>query len=456
MWSFYKKYNISLFEYIYMIVMVIYMGQMNMVTSRMVGSISGDPFPFLLPIVLTVLLWFTRPASFLNRFLLIVILVFFVWSTLTIEYYHLYSNEELSYYFFLFYSIIVAFLHVQCFGRKLLPLFEDVVVKLAIISLVFWIWGVMYPTSANFFKQFEPTQYGNNVYFVFNWMDPIKEQINLGIIRNAGFSWEPGRYAIILVLALMCNIARNGVRVFNFNTIILISAIGSTLSTTGYTTAIVLYIISFLHNMSFKKSLLFLFFFLPSMFFISKLEFMQSKIEEQIQVETDVKQLEKTFHYNNETTEEGEYLGSLSRFTAIYFEWDNVLEHPLLGYGRNSENSYFYNNVSSNFVLTGGLVKILGQYGLPLGILIYLILLYSSFVLARDFKDLSPYALFFTIILSSISYSIFTVPIFTAFWFYSLFRRETKEAAKPKEKATLEDLLKKERKKNQHLSKAFR
>ncbi len=441
-----KKRTNNLFEYIYMVIMVIYMGQMTPVTSRMVSSISGNLFPFLLPIVASVFLWLRRPVSFFHRSFWIVIGLFFFWATLVINYYDSYKNEDLSYYFFLFYSIVIAYLHVQCLGKKFLPLYENVVVILAIISLVFWIWAVVYPTSASFFKQFEPTRYGNNVYFIFNWMDPTKDQNYQGLLRNSGFSWEPGRYSIILVLALLCNIARNGVKVFNFNTIILLIAIGSTLSTTGYTAAIILYIVSFVHHVSFKKSLLFFIFFIPSIVMISRLGFMRDKIEEQIQVETDLHQLEKSFKYNNETTDEGEYVGSLNRFSAIYFEWENMKEHPLLGYGRNPTNSYFYKNVSTNFVLTGGLVKILSQHGVIFGIIIYLMLLFSSFTLSRDFDELSPFALFLTFILFSVSYSIFTTPIFTAFWFYGPFRRRAEKTdKKERHKATLEELLKKER-----------
>lgn len=443
MFSLLKKYDVGIFEYLYMFVMVIYLGQMTPQTGRMVGTISGDPVPFLLPIVLTVILVFKNPISFLNRRLTFVLIIFAIWSILTIEQYHLFANNELSYYFFLFYSIIVAYIHIQVFGKKLLPIYEDIVVKLCAFSLLLWTWSYFDSSSIPFFKQFDQTSYGNNFYYLFNWMDPSGDQVYEGIPRNAGFSWEPGRFSICVVLALLCNIARNGITFLNFNVLVMLAAIASTLSTTGYVATGVLYIIAFSHKLNTQKTLLFFFILVPTLIGVSQLGFMQKKIEEQLSVETNLKQLEKTFNYNTENADEGEYLASLERFTAMYFEWDNVRDKPILGYGRNPENSYFYEEVSSNFALTGGLVKLLAQYGIPLGVFLYFLLLISSFRLNKDFPEVSKVGLFFTFIVCSISYAMFTIPIFTAFWFYGIFYKDEKEEEeKKKERITSEEIMK--------------
>lgn len=443
MFSIFRKYDIGIFEYLYMFIMVIYLGQMTPQTGRMIGTISGDPFPFLLPIVLTVILVIKHPISFLNRRFLFILIIFAVWSILTIEKYHLFANEELSYYFFLFYSIFVAFIHVQIFGKKLLPLYEDIIVKLCIISLILWTWAYFDESSIPFFKQFDQTSYGNNFLYLYNWMDPSGDQVYEGIARNAGFSWEPGRFSICVVLALLCNIARNGITFLNFNVLVMLTAIATTLSTTGYVAAGVVYIIAFSHKLNTQKTLLFFFILVPTLVGISQLGFMQKKIEEQLSVETNLKHLEKTFNYNTENADEGEYLASLERFTAMYFEWDNVRDKPILGYGRNPENSYFYEEVSSNFALTGGLVKLFAQYGIPLGVFLYLLLLVSSFKLNKDFPEVSKVGLFFTFIVCSISYAMFTIPLFTAFWFYGIFHRnEEEEEKKKKERITSEEIMK--------------
>ena len=63
--NFLKKYG--RFEIFYMLVMVIYMAQATPETGRMIGGLSGNPIPFLLPIILTYMLWRKYPISFNNR-----------------------------------------------------------------------------------------------------------------------------------------------------------------------------------------------------------------------------------------------------------------------------------------------------------------------------------------------------------------------------------------------------
>lgn len=58
-----KNIKRNSFEYIYMVVMIIYMAQMTSDTSRMVGGISGNPIPLLLPIVLSIILVIRNPIK---------------------------------------------------------------------------------------------------------------------------------------------------------------------------------------------------------------------------------------------------------------------------------------------------------------------------------------------------------------------------------------------------------
>ena len=109
----------------------------------------------------------------------------------------------------------------------------------------------------------------------------------------------------------------------------------------------------------------------------------------------------------------------------MVFEWINVKNDPILGYSRNPEHSYFRMNISNNFVLANGLVKILGMYGIFLGIYFYYILFRSSIKIAQDSDEKRGVALFILFCISSISYQILSVPIFTAFWFYGFFTKSS-------------------------------
>jgi hypothetical protein len=55
----------------------------------------------------------------------------------------------------------------------------------------------------------------------------------------------------------------------------------------------------------------------------------------------------------------------------------------------------------------------------------------------------SKVGLFFTFIVCSISYAMFTIPVFTAFWFYGIFYKDEKEEEeKKKERITSEEIMK--------------
>ena len=116
-----------------------------------------------------------------------------------------------------------------------------------------------------------------------------------------------------------------------------------------------------------------------------------------------------------------EYIGSLDRFESASFDWINFQQEPLLGYGRNSDHSWFRQEITETFVLTGGLVKILSQFGAFIGLLLYALLFYSSFKISRLFPNQRKFTFALALLLCSVSYPIFTIPIFTAFWLYGLF-----------------------------------
>lgn len=149
---------------------------------------------------------------------------------------------------------------------------------------------------------------------------------------------------------------------------------------------------------------------------------MQEKIEEQLDLDTDLRKINDSMDYVNKIKKSNEYVGSLARFPSIYFELINIQHDPILGYGRNNGKSYFSQRISGNFALTGG-IKIIGQFGIPLAILLFIILYRSSAALGREFK-VRKIALFAIFLVFLVSYGFFTVPVFMAFWFYGIFRKE--------------------------------
>ena len=410
-----------IYEYLYMFVMVIYMAQMTPETGRMVGGLSGNPIPLLIPIVMTIILLVRNTISFSNMKLWSLICIMTIWSIAVCYKFHAFESDNLSYYIFLLYAIFIAYIHIKVYGRDLFPIYEHIMVILSAISLVLWGMSILVPPINEIFHQFPETSSGNNVLYLFNWMDPAKGQIYGSLIRNAGCSWEPGRFAIMLIPAIYFNLSRKGITFQgNIRIILLLIALASTMSTTGYSIAFLLYVIFWFTSFNVKDFLSFTFIALPIAIFIFSLDFMGEKIQDKANYEGLTRERVHNINYNAQTYGD-EYLGSLDRFESAYFEWINFQKEPLLGYGRNRDYSWFRQNISKNFVLTGGLVKILSQYGIFMGLILYAILFHSSIKISRTFWLQRRFALALTILFSSISYNIFTTPIFTAFWLYGLF-----------------------------------
>lgn len=422
-----ENFFYPVYEYLYLFVMVIYMAQMTSDTSRMVGGLSGNPVPFLIPIVLTLILLIRNPISFRNTKLWALIGIMGTWTIAICYKLHDFSTSNLSYYLFLFYAIFIAYIHIRVYGRDLFHIFEHIMVVFSVISLVFWTIAVLVPSSSSFFHLFPETSYGNNVLYLFNWMDPAKGQMTGSLIRNAGCSWEPGRFAIMLVPAILINLSREGISfIGNHKIIILLLALASTMSTTGYSITILIYAIYWLDGFNAKSILSFVFIALPLAYFIFSLDFMGEKIQDNVNYEGLSRERVHNINYNAKTKGD-EYLGSMGRFESAYFEWINFQEEPLLGYGRNTDHSWFRQKISKNFVLTGGLVRIPSQYGIFVGLILYVILFYSSIKISRTFGYQRQIAFALALLLASVSYVILCIPIFTAFWLYGLFCFEEDE-----------------------------
>lgn len=405
---------LSRFDYFYMFVIVIYMGQATPETSRMVGDLSGNPIPLLIPMILTFILWVKHPVSMANRKFLAVIGLYCVWAIMSLIKYGIYTTSELSYHFFMIYAIVVAYIQDAVYGPKILPLYERIIVWFCKVTTVLWLISVLIPATGAIFSLFPKTYIGSNVFYIFEW--------NRDTLRNSGCAWEPGRYAIMVALGIYCNLCQNGIKFRGNNNIWwLLISLASTMSTTGYCTIIVIYSLFYLRKMSAKTIIQFVFIILPIIICLFQLEFMQDKISTKIADSQNVNRLTDIFEWHNRENSKGEYLGSIDRFDAMVFEWMNLEEDPLLGYSRNFRHSFFYNNLSTNYALANGFMKVFSMYGVIMGLVFYYILYKSSKKISEISHVHQPWALFVLFCLSSISYPLLSIPIFTAFWFYGLF-----------------------------------
>lgn len=425
-----ENLKIKSFEYFYMFLMVIYMAEMTPSMGRMRGGFTSDLMELFIPIIGHLILLYRNPISFKNRNLYSFIALYLIWAFGVIISSELFTISKITNFIFFIYVILIAYIHVKVFGKCLLPLYEHVIVVLCKIAFVCWFAALLLPALGVLFRKFEATAYGYNILYLFNWMDPLKGQVLFGLSRNAGCSWEPGRFAIMIVLAIFFNLLIHGVTFKNNTNIIwLLITLLSTMSTTGYCITLVIYML-FLYKPDFKHLILFVFIGLPIIFCLFSLDFMGDKIINSLDVESVIDaRLESLEWY--EKNGGNEYFGSWGRFESIYFEiTENIVHNPLLGYGMDYSNSYYHKNISSVMTMAGGLFAIFSKFGIPLGIYLYYILMKSSVCVVSSRNVNQRMGLFIVILLSSISYNTFTFPVFTSFWLYSLF--ENKNTVIPK------------------------
>lgn len=406
--------------------MVIYAAQMSYATKTLF-SVSGDAniIGILIPNVLTLgLIIRNKNKIHGSRWLSVILALVFAWIVVIAAKFGMVEARSGLY---TIYYILVAYIQVRIYGKSLFLYYEDIMVVLAKITTVMWLLGVLLPPVDQLYMMFPATTEdvyktmdGYNIMYLFCWNhDP-----SALIPRNAGIAWEPGRFAIMLVLAILVNLYRRGICFFgNSNVIWLLVSLASTMSTTGFSVVLVLYIYFAIKRINFKFVFKALIVFVPLVYAVSRLDFMAEKIKGQIESFNDPARVIESVQWG-EANKRNLHI-ALDRFISVFFEFQNIRQYPITGYGPTTNQSFFSKTISDKQALTGGLLQVFGKYGIPLGLFFYFILFKSSSLMAKSFGSNKILGLFIYVLMSTISYPIFCVAVFMSFWFYGFFDKET-------------------------------
>lgn len=321
-------------------------------------------------------------------------------------------------------NIVGACLIVMYYNDRIIYYFERAMVVLSIAALFFW---SIANTIGNSFLLALPhldnpsgnSDYSLIVYAIFDAKDGLFDV--LGIIRNSGFAWEPGLFSSFLVLGLYCNmIIHRGTKILNRNFIILLIALITTFSTTGYVAFIVL-VILFLITLSkynFSKKIIFILISIILISYIMTLPFMAEKIEYDMDLSNNAFFEDQDRLQWKETNESIQF--TVGRFEGLYLDFLNIIDKPLLGYGFNRENSYIYNNISQMIITSNGIAKPIAKYGLLLALPFIVIFYRSTRHLEKTFDIKFP-TLFIVLLSISFSYNIINSSLILALLLYSVF-----------------------------------
>lgn len=168
--------------------------------------------------------------------------------------------------------LTISYLGFKIIGSSFWHRFEKWVFVLTVISLVFYGMQLLFPFIferlspifgnfiADFYTEVRPTAW---YVFVYTY-SPIP---GLAYVRNSGFMWEPGAFAMICIIAIIYRSIVYGVKIDKY-LIIYVIAILTTMSTAGYL-ALALYLLFYIRNSEGRiKTILFLLLFICAIPFV--------------------------------------------------------------------------------------------------------------------------------------------------------------------------------------------
>ena len=288
----------------------------------------------------------------------------------------------------LFIFILLPYLSLNIIGFTFWDKLEKIVFYLTVVSLPLFLLNSLFYDNFNAFKSiFHPLT--SHSFLIFESDRPYWSALlytnaskeGTEYIRNSGFMWEPGAFAMMIIWALVytditssCSVKKR---------IIYILALATTFSTAGYLAFFVLLISNyFKKNTSLLKVLvvsitLFMFYF-----YIYDLEFMSKKIE-----------YYATAYEENKLIYSPTYeLIKVNRLQSLYYILQDLIKFPL-GKGRVLNTDF-----SSQPIIygTNGLGHLLVMWGIP--IFIYMMILVKRYLTIYNFSNTSNHRLIFLMI----------------------------------------------------------
>jgi hypothetical protein len=408
--------KITFFEYMLVFVLILYAGRANIHLDS--SSIKNNPIGASIPILLCGILALKWKIKFDSHFFVLLFGTIIYFLAISIKYREFHPTFLLDY-FSLFFIVYVV---IKTFGFNLFKIYEYILFYLAIIGLFFWIVqiGLRGDRLFEIFNRIPGIALYSNV--TSNGLNAILYSVqpsgssllyNFNIPRNCGFAWEPGAFAVYICLAIFINlffIKSEGKGKYHFW--ILLAALISTLSTTGYL-IFILIILYYLLNKRMNLIILFFPFAIISLVYLSSLPFMSKKVIDLID-ETKGIDLILEGTYGAETT------ATPQRFTSFILTFVDFRNNPVFGVGGHKEDTYLY-KIGSNISAISGIGNLLAQFGLY-GFLFFLIISFkTSLFFSKYYGYKGKLLLFFIILFTSISYSVIFLPLIMCFWMFQFF-----------------------------------
>lgn len=319
--------------------------------------------------------------------------------------------------------IFAGILIINTYNKSIVAYYEKAMVFLSAISIIGWgieslgMSSMLLKSPILLENSAGVSDYSLILYTLS--VDPERSQeLYGGIFRNSGCAWEPGLFSIMVCIAILFNIYQYKKIIFNKRLIILLIALITTFSTTGYIVAIVIFAgyYIFSKKVSIGKRIIYISLISLVCINLYNLPFISEKIKSNADTES--------FSIEDGGVEWHEKEGqtfTVGRFEGIMLDYINVQDKPIMGYGLMRESSYVYKNISPVIITSNGIMKPFAQLGIILGVLIFILMYKSTVRLSKECNFTVPWLLFAVIIVGSVSYMIDSTPIIRALQLYALY-----------------------------------
>lgn len=408
--------RIGYLEYLYVLMLILYAGRSLIFFES--PLLTENPVGVTLPVIFSGILAFKWRLFITREFYLLLLFFAVYFIAVSVKYYEIQPTFIVTYYLLFF----TAYVAVRVLKFNLFLIYEKLVFILAAISLFLWGFQVLAGGDVLFnlisrFSFLESVSFvsGRGLSTVIYVIQPYATTLINGhtISRNCGFAWEPGSYSSYLSLALFINVfmtnPESGSRKRFW---VLLLALLSTMSTTGYV-LLSLIMVYYFFNREFKKRVLMIPVIAGALILLFSLPFMKDKIVELVREPARIDFIIwESYGRESATTPQ--------RFSSLLITLVDFRNNPLLGIAAHSEEQWTF-QAGSNVSPISGIGNLLAQFGL-VGFIPFIILsLKSSVIFSKYFNYKGKFLLFLLIIGISISYSILFIPLIMCFWMFSLF-----------------------------------
>lgn len=294
-------------------------------------------------------------------------------------------------------TLLTPYLVLNFIGPVFWLKFESILFKLAAISLPLFLLNIIFPGFFDsLFVIFKPLT--KDIYYLHDsesrywtsliYVNAIKEE---NYFRNSGFMWEPGAFAMVIILGMIINLYQNN-QVFTLKNLVYAICLITTFSTAGYL-AIAVFILALLvyNKVNIIKIAIACGFLVIFITYVSKLSFMEGEVN------TYLEAYKEDYIVENSTYN----AAKVNRFLVMKYDLIKVIKYPW-GYGSANVEDFKYED---RIVGVNGFSNLLVMWGV-LVFIYFMYLFYRYFVFLDKFNQRSIRLL----LLISFSIMIFSNP----------------------------------------------